>query len=132
MPPAGRLLASATPRRPISPLGDSLTVELPALDRTAQVRILVPQPSPRTLDGPATGPGLIVGSIWDLFDRICSRNVHGYGKPPENAISTPEVPRVSAMAFSYTENSSFPYTIPDGQSRPDRSRLVRMRAGTGR
>lgn len=44
MPPAGRLLASGTPRRPISPLGDSLTVELPALDRTAQVRILVPQP----------------------------------------------------------------------------------------
>ena len=49
VPPAGRLLASATPRRPVSPLGDSLTVELPALDRTAQVRILVPQPSPRTL-----------------------------------------------------------------------------------
>ena len=82
VPAAGRLLASATPRRPISPLGDSLTVELPALDRTAQVRILVPQPSPRTLDGPATGLGLIVGSIWDLFDRICSRNVQVYGKPP--------------------------------------------------
>ncbi len=49
VPRAGRLLASATPRRPTSPLGDSLTVELPALDRTAQVRILVPQPSPRTL-----------------------------------------------------------------------------------
>ena len=30
--------------------------------------------------------------------------------PPENTIFTPAALRVSAMAFSYTENSSFPYT----------------------
>ncbi len=30
--------------------------------------------------------------------------------PPENAIFTPAALRVSAVAFSYTENSSFPYT----------------------
>ena len=32
--------------------------------------------------------------------------------PPENTISTPAALRVSAVAFSYTENSSFPY-IPN-------------------
>ena len=31
--------------------------------------------------------------------------------PPENAIFPPAGLRVSAMAFSYTENSSFPYTL---------------------
>ncbi len=30
--------------------------------------------------------------------------------PPENTIFTPAALRVSAVAFSYTENSSFPYT----------------------
>ena len=30
--------------------------------------------------------------------------------PPENAISPPAALGVSAVAFSYTENSSFPYT----------------------
>ena len=30
--------------------------------------------------------------------------------PPEKAISPPAALRVSAVAFSYTENSSFPYT----------------------
>ena len=29
--------------------------------------------------------------------------------PPENAIFAPAALRVSAVAFSYTENSSFPY-----------------------
>ena len=29
--------------------------------------------------------------------------------PPENTIFTPAVLRASAVAFSYTENSSFPY-----------------------
>ena len=29
--------------------------------------------------------------------------------PPENAIFTPAEPPVSAVAFAYTENSSFPY-----------------------
>ncbi len=33
---------------------------------------------------------------------------------PENAIFAPAALRVSAMAFSYTENSSFPYSVfPD-------------------
>ncbi len=30
--------------------------------------------------------------------------------PPENAIFAPAALRVSAVAFSYTENSSFPYS----------------------
>ena len=30
--------------------------------------------------------------------------------PPENPIFAPAALRVSALAFSYTENSSFPYT----------------------
>ncbi len=34
--------------------------------------------------------------------------------PPENAIFPPAALRVSAMAFSYTENSSFPYTDKRG------------------
>jgi len=44
--------------------------------------------------------------------------------PPEKAISPPAALRVSAVAFSYTENSSFPYSpfwalstgLSDGQT----------------
>ncbi len=35
---------------------------------------------------------------------------------PENAIFAPAALRVSAMAFSYTENSSFPYRLPEQTS----------------
>ena len=52
--------------------------------------------------------------------------------PPENTISTPAALRVSAVASAYTENSSFRYPLPNGQVRPDRLRLVPMRAGSGR
>ncbi len=52
--------------------------------------------------------------------------------PPEITIFAPAALRVSAMAFSYTENGSFPYPLPDGQSRPDRFRLAPVRAGSGR
>ncbi len=37
--------------------------------------------------------------------------------PPENAIFAPAALRVSAMAFSYTENSSFPYIGVKGNLR---------------
>ena len=40
----------------------------------------------------------------------CTKN------PPENAISPPAALGVSAVAFSYTENSSFPYMANCGQS----------------
>ena len=42
--------------------------------------------------------------------------------PSENAIFPPAALRVSAMAFSYTENSSFPYTLTVGLGRTEEHR----------
>ncbi len=43
--------------------------------------------------------------------------------PPENAIFLPAALRVSAVASACTENSSFPYTVPDGRAMSDWMRL---------